>query len=200
MWKSIENQFFVFILVSKSWSSKNGNLCYYFWIISGMQSHCWLLLQFSFVPSRSQSKGFCFWGRWVETIFLSVSCDWLLIVEKSQEAIFSMVSSRFSKADFLITINLKSTSKISIWYFLLRLEKFIQKSLNLYPFVESWWTRVARRCFQSWHTSVFKPTLLQLCLFNFFHQGVSLDSFVVEADCLFLCILKYDPFIGIGIF
>ena len=33
----------------------------------------------------------------------------------------------------------------------------------------------------------------------FFRQGVNLDSFIPEGDCLFLSILKNDLYIGIGI-
>ena len=34
---------------------------------------------------------------------------------------------------------------------------------------------------------------------SFFHQGVNLGSFIPEANCSFLNILKYDLYIGIGI-
>ena len=35
--------------------------------------------------------------------------------------------------------------------------------------------------------------------FNFFYQGVSRDSFISEANCLFLSISKYDLYMRIGI-
>ena len=34
---------------------------------------------------------------------------------------------------------------------------------------------------------------------NIFNQQINLDSFVPEADCLFLNTIKYDLYIGIGI-
>ena len=51
----------------------------------------------------------------------------------------------------------------------------------------------------SWHTSVVKLILPQLYPFSFFPLGVNLDSFIAEADCSFLDLLKYDLYIGIGI-
>ena len=59
-------------------------------ISSGMQSHLWPQLQASFLPPRSQSNGLRFWGFFMVITILSVSCDWLLIVQKCQDVFLNV--------------------------------------------------------------------------------------------------------------
>ena len=105
------------------------------------------------LPPKSQSKGFCCWGVLVLITVFAVPCNWLVIVhwlvivQKSQELFFNMESTRFSKPGFPITTNLMSLLKSQSNASYLKLKTWLRRSLNLYPSVESWWTRVARNCF-----------------------------------------------------
>ena len=132
------------------------------------------------------------------TIF-SVTWDWLPIDQKCREVFLNIVFSGSSITCLSITTNLMSFFNGSIWSFLLEWEYLIRKFLKVYLSVEVWWTKIARKCFSSWHTSVFKLILLQLYLSHFFHQGVNLDSFIPEKDCSFLNILRNGLYIRIGI-
>ena len=81
---------------------------------------------------------------------------WLLMVQKSQELFSIMECSRFSNPGIPITSNWMLCFKVSIIWFLLQLVNLMRQILKLYPSVESWWTRVTRKCCFSWDTSVFK--------------------------------------------
>ena len=102
-------------------------------IYLGMQSHRWPQLQASCVPPRLESKGFRlfrFWGVSVLKTISSVPCNCFLIVLKSPEVFFNMESSRLSKPDLPLITNLMCSFKVSIYCFLLEIEKLIKKSLT----------------------------------------------------------------------
>ena len=66
--------------------------------------------------------------------------------------------------------------------------------------MESWSTRIARKCFSSWRTSVFKLILLHLYLSFLFRSRLFPSiALYLKTDCWFLNILNFDLFIGIGI-
>ena len=69
-------------------------------IYLGIQSHYCPQLQTSFLPPRSQSKSFGFWGKLVVITILSLPFDLLPII---RQLFYNEESSRFSNPGFPIT-------------------------------------------------------------------------------------------------
>ena len=110
-----------------------------------------------------------------------------------------MESSGFLNPGFPITNNLMSSLKVPIQCFLLDLENLIDKSVVFTPL----WNLDGPELPESAY-SLDTPRYSNVYFFNstcfiFFHQGVSLDSYIPEADSSFLSISKFDLYIGTGI-
>ena len=116
-------------------------------------------------PTKVLVKKIRFWGVLVLISILPVPCYWLLIVQKIQEKIFKMESSRFWKPSFPITTNLMSSVKISIRCFLLELQSSIRKSVNMYPLWNLDGTELPEIAF-SFDTTRYSTFFLQFYLFH----------------------------------
>ena len=127
----------------------------------------------------------------------SILCHWLLIDQRSQDDSLDIEWCRFSNPGFPKTTDLMSIFKVSIQCFLQGWENLIKKSLNLYPSVECWWNRVARKRFQSWRNSIFKIYNFICTLTVFIHQDVNLNRFIRGSDCSFLDFSKLDLYFEI---
>ena len=88
-------------------------------------------------------------------------------------------------------LSLKSQSLVFYFCCIILIKMFIHS-------VEFWGTNIERKCCWSWQASINNLFFLQFYLL-IFPFNVSSDSFLLEADCSFLKIMKFVFYIGIGV-
>ena len=132
---------------------------------------------------------------------LFVPCNWLAIVQKSQELFFQYGFPSFFKGRFphnTLTWCLPSKSQSIVFY--LKLKIWWENHGTCIPLWDLVGPEFTESAFSIDSTRYSNFYFFNSTYFVFFvHQGVNIDSLIPEATFSFLIVSKYDLYIGIGI-